>query len=199
MVPKSTLKDLSFEYKVDTILLSKNQILFKMNKTRKWTKPASVIIGTITVPLGFVGSDVTLVMSQALGLGLPGLCLNQQNPRARWLFLNYCPQRSWCNVIFSQASVILFMGGWGGSASVHAGRPSPQWQQTSPGKADPLARQTPPPLHSACWAGGIHPTVMQFLFIVIPLENKNFLISPLNWRNFLLHGGERESEQFYNG
>ena len=38
---------------------------------------------------------------------------------------------------------------------------------------------------------------MHWLFIVIPLENKNFLISPLNWRNFLLHGGA--SEQFYNG
>ena len=42
--------------------------------------------------------------------------------------LYYRPQRSWAKVMFSQASVILSTGG---SASVHAGIPSP-WEQTPP-------------------------------------------------------------------
>ena len=40
--------------------------------------------------------------------------------------------------MFLQASVILSIGGGGGSASVHAGMPAP------PDQADPGTRQTPP-------------------------------------------------------
>ena len=85
-----------------------------------------------------------------------------------WCFrcpTHYRPERSWGEVIFSQASVILFTGEV--SASVHAGIPhplaaDPPWQgrpllsrQTPPYKAEPLARRPPwqgrPSLHSACW------------------------------------------------
>ena len=51
----------------------------------------------------------------------------------------YRPQRSWGEVIFSQAPVILFTGG-GGSASVHAGILLPGKTDPPPGKADPPAQ-----------------------------------------------------------
>ena len=64
----------------------------------------------------------------------------------------YRPQRSWGKVIFSQASVILFMGGGCLSACLDTTHPlakrPPLVKQTpparrSPGKEAPLARQTP--------------------------------------------------------
>ena len=98
---------------------------------------------------------------------------------------HYRLQRSWGKVMFSQACVILFTRG---SASVHAGIPTPQeqtnpspWEQTpprtrySPDQAHPLGadttlEQTPQTRHppgaehagrySQC-AGSKHPTGMQ--------------------------------------
>ena len=54
--------------------------------------------------------------------------------------------------MFLQLSVILFTEGV--SASVHAGIPPPLEPDTPPRADPPISRpprQTPPPLHSACW------------------------------------------------
>ena len=59
---------------------------------------------------------------------------------------HYRPQRSWGKVMFSQASVILLMGGV--SASVHAWI-HPPWEQTPPpppgADTPPWSRHHPPP------------------------------------------------------
>ena len=71
---------------------------------------------------------------------------NGSSGRKVFIVTGYCqyyyrPERSWGEVIFSQAPVILFTGG--GSASVHAGiPPSPHRQDRPPppGKAEPPAQ-----------------------------------------------------------
>ena len=97
----------------------------------------------------------------------------------------YRQQRSWGKVIFLHVSCDSVHGG--GSASVHAGIPTPwqgdppgQGRPPPPGKADPppLARQTTTPpcaVHTGRygeWVGGMNPTGMQFL---------------LQWMNFVGH------------
>ena len=90
----------------------------------------------------------------------------------------YRPQRSWGEVIFSQAPVILFTGG--GLPQCMLGYHPPSRRQDRPapppGKADPPARQTPPgkadppcAVHAGRYgqqAGGMHPTEMHFLSLL---------------------------------
>ena len=111
----------------------------------------------------------------------------------------YCPQRSWGKVIFSQACVILFMGG--GSASVHAGippprsrhpplgpgTPSPPWEQAHP-------QQAPPPEaeHAGRYSqrtGGTHPTGMQSFFFnscrcSVTMWTLNWILYEPTWKWF---------------
>ena len=105
-----------------------------------------------------------------------------------WVFDIYRKQRSWGEVIFSQASVILFTGG--GLPQCMLGyhppaRQTPSGKADAPrqgdpsGKADPPGKETlqqgrPPPgketprcaVYAGRYgqqAGGMHPTGMQFL------------------------------------
>ena len=55
---------------------------------------------------------------------------------------HYRPQRSWAKVMFLQVSVILLKGGV--SASVHAGMPTPHWDQIPlPQSRHPTSRHPP--------------------------------------------------------
>ena len=74
----------------------------------------------------------------------------------------YRPQRSWSEVIFSQAPVILFTGGWG-SASVHAGILPPPARQTPPSRQ---GRGGSVPLPAQCMLGD----TVNKRAVCIPLE-----------------------------
>ena len=98
--------------------------------------------------------------------------------------IHYRLQRSWGKVIFSQASVILFTGGWEVCLSAcwdttPSSQGSPPWQGRPP---SPCQGRPPRAVHAGRYgqqAGGMHPTGMQFL-----LNSLNSLTG-LRWKTRL--------------